>query len=48
MVRYGKQKRKGTTIHPTASSQRNISKTAERFRVKKILKEGKGNEKDKT
>lgn len=32
MIKYGKRKRRGSTIHPTAESQKNISKSAERFR----------------
>jgi len=35
MIRYGKRKRRGSTVHPTSGSQKYVSKSAER----KVAKE---------
>ncbi len=37
MVKYGKYKRRGSTIHPRVGSDKNISKSSERFKVKNML-----------
>ena len=37
MVKYGKCKRRGSTVHPTADSDKNISKSSARFEAKQEI-----------
>ncbi len=37
MIKYGKRKRRGGTIHPVADSDKNISKSNVRFQASKEI-----------
>ena len=39
MIKYGKRKRRGSTIHPTADSDKDISKSGERFKERQIMEQ---------